>query len=91
MFCLVNLINVLGFSFAYNSNQMFCLIELINVLGSSFEDKAGVAAGMPVIGLTTRNPKHMLMKANPTLLSENYEDPKLWEVLGELNKRENDA
>uniref|UniRef100_A0A251VAS2 Putative HAD-like domain-containing protein n=1 Tax=Helianthus annuus TaxID=4232 RepID=A0A251VAS2_HELAN len=53
--------------------------------------KAGVAAGMPVIGLTTRNPKHMLMKANPTLLIENYEDPKLWEVLGELNKRENEA
>ncbi|MFS7924040.1 putative HAD superfamily protein [Helianthus anomalus] len=36
--------------------------------------KAGVAAGMPVIGLTTRNPKHMLMKANPTLLVENYKD-----------------
>uniref|UniRef100_A0A251VA97 Putative HAD-like domain-containing protein n=1 Tax=Helianthus annuus TaxID=4232 RepID=A0A251VA97_HELAN len=28
--------------------------------------KTGVAAGMPVIGLTTRNPKHMLMKANST-------------------------
>lgn len=53
--------------------------------------KAGVAAGMPVVGLTTRNPEHMLMTANPTLLIENYEDPKLWAVLEDLGKKTGDA
>ncbi|KAI3703431.1 hypothetical protein L1987_73502 [Smallanthus sonchifolius] len=53
--------------------------------------KAGVAAGMPVVGLTTRNPEHMLMTANPTLLIENYEDPKLWAVLESLDKKAGDA
>uniref|UniRef100_A0A251VCI3 Putative HAD-like domain-containing protein n=1 Tax=Helianthus annuus TaxID=4232 RepID=A0A251VCI3_HELAN len=49
-----------------------------HIIGDEFLGiKVGVAAGMPVIGLTTRNPKHMLMKANPTLVIENYEDPKL--------------
>ncbi|KAJ8773961.1 hypothetical protein K2173_009392 [Erythroxylum novogranatense] len=57
-----------------------------------FEDsvsgiKAGVAAGMPVIGLSTRNPEHLLMQAKPTLLIKNYEDPKLWEALEELDKK----
>ncbi|XP_076945912.1 haloacid dehalogenase-like hydrolase domain-containing protein Sgpp [Bidens hawaiensis] len=53
--------------------------------------KAGVAAGMPVVGLTTRNPESMLLTANPTLLIENYEDPKLWAVLEELGKKTGDA
>ncbi|GLT44756.1 hypothetical protein SLA2020_186340 [Shorea laevis] len=38
-----------------------------------FEDsvsgiRAGVAAGMPVVGLTTINPEDVLMKANPTFV-----------------------
>ncbi|PPD89086.1 hypothetical protein GOBAR_DD14009 [Gossypium barbadense] len=49
--------------------------------------KAGVAAGMPVVGLTTRNPESVLMEANPTILIKDYEDPKLWEALEELDKR----
>ncbi|XP_071730759.1 haloacid dehalogenase-like hydrolase domain-containing protein Sgpp [Rutidosis leptorrhynchoides] len=53
--------------------------------------KAGVAAGMPVVGLTTRNPESMLLTANPTLLIENYEDPKLWAVLDELDKKATEA
>ncbi|XP_071722348.1 haloacid dehalogenase-like hydrolase domain-containing protein Sgpp [Rutidosis leptorrhynchoides] len=48
--------------------------------------RAGVAAGMPVIGLTTRNPPHLLMEAKPALLIQDYEDPKLWEALQELEK-----
>jgi HAD superfamily hydrolase (TIGR01509 family) len=48
--------------------------------------RAGVAAGMPVIGLTTRNPAHLLMEAKPTLLVQDYEDPKLWAALEELDK-----
>lgn len=48
--------------------------------------KAGVAAGMPVVGLATRNPESQLLTANPTLLIKDYEDPKLWAVLDELDK-----
>ncbi|CAL2258943.1 unnamed protein product [Prunus armeniaca] len=56
-----------------------------------FEDstsgiKAGVAAGMPVVGLTTGNPAHLLMEAKPTFLIKDYEDPKLWAALEELDK-----
>ncbi|CAI8609362.1 unnamed protein product [Vicia faba] len=56
-----------------------------------FEDsvsgiKAGVAAGMHVIGLSTRNPEHLLMGAKPTFLIKDYDDPKLWAALEELDK-----
>ncbi|KAB2053953.1 hypothetical protein ES319_A12G221600v1 [Gossypium barbadense] len=49
--------------------------------------RAGVAAGMPVVGLTTRNPENVLMEANPTMLVKDYEDPKLWSALEELDKK----
>ncbi|PON34063.1 HAD hydrolase, subfamily IA [Parasponia andersonii] len=57
-----------------------------------FEDsvsgiKAGVAAGMPVVGITTRNREHLLMEAKPTLTVKDYADPKLWEALEELDKK----
>ncbi|XP_057977415.1 haloacid dehalogenase-like hydrolase domain-containing protein Sgpp [Malania oleifera] len=57
-----------------------------------FEDSvsgitAGVAARVPVVGLTTRNPEELLMKAKPTLLIKNYDDPKLWAALEELDKK----
>ncbi|KAK4769514.1 hypothetical protein SAY86_027664 [Trapa natans] len=57
-----------------------------------FEDsvsgiKAGVAAGMPVFGLTTRNPEHALIQAKPSFLIRNYEDPKLWSALEDLDKK----
>ncbi|XP_057475553.1 haloacid dehalogenase-like hydrolase domain-containing protein Sgpp [Actinidia eriantha] len=57
-----------------------------------FEDSvsgitAGVAAGMPVVGLKTRNPEHLLMKAKPTFLIKDYADPKLWAALEELDKK----
>ncbi|KAL5067248.1 hypothetical protein RYX36_018135, partial [Vicia faba] len=59
-----------------------------------FEDsvsgiKAGVAVGMPVIGLSTRNPEHLLMGAKPTFLIKDYDDPKLWAALEELDKKLN--
>lgn len=61
-----------------------------------FEDsvsgiKAGVAAGMPVIGITTRNPAHLLMEAKPAFLIKDYADPKLWEALEELDRKEGKA
>ncbi|KAL4342643.1 hypothetical protein GQ457_08G025650 [Hibiscus cannabinus] len=49
--------------------------------------KAGVAAGMPVVGLTTSYPETLLMDASPTIVIKDYEDPKLWEHLEELDKR----
>ncbi|CAN1333951.1 Haloacid dehalogenase-like hydrolase domain-containing protein Sgpp [Linum perenne] len=52
----------------------------------TFVIRAGVAAGMPVIGLTTGNPEHLLMKANPTFLIKNYDDPKLWAALEEVDR-----
>lgn len=55
-----------------------------------FEDsvsgiKAGVAAGMPVVGLMTRNPENLLMEAKPAFLIKSYEDTKLWGALEELD------
>ncbi|OAP10435.1 hypothetical protein AXX17_AT2G35620 [Arabidopsis thaliana] len=70
-------------------------LEVLNVSKEHtlvFEDsisgiKAGVAAGMPVIGLTTGNPASLLMQAKPAFLIENYADPKLWAVLEELDNK----
>ncbi|CAK9172641.1 unnamed protein product [Ilex paraguariensis] len=70
-------------------------LEVLNVSKDHtvvFEDsvsgiKAGVAAGLPVVGLTTRNPDHLLMKAKPTFLIKDYEDPKLWAALEELDRK----
>ncbi|XP_022155545.1 haloacid dehalogenase-like hydrolase domain-containing protein Sgpp isoform X2 [Momordica charantia] len=61
-----------------------------------FEDsvsgiKAGVAAGMPVVGISTRNPEHLLMQAKPALLIKDYDDSKLWAALDELDKNRGTA
>ncbi|XP_030524597.1 haloacid dehalogenase-like hydrolase domain-containing protein Sgpp isoform X1 [Rhodamnia argentea] len=58
-----------------------------------FEDsvsgiKAGVAAGVATIGITTRNPEHQLMVAKPTFLIKSYDDPKLWAALEVLEKKD---
>ncbi|XP_031503556.1 haloacid dehalogenase-like hydrolase domain-containing protein Sgpp [Nymphaea colorata] len=45
--------------------------------------KAGVAAGVPVIGITTRNPDQLLLDAGASLLIKDFEDPKLWSALEE--------
>lgn len=57
-----------------------------------FEDspsgiRAGVAAGMPVIGLSTRNPENLLIEEKPAFLIKDYEDQKLWAALEELEKQ----
>ncbi|XP_062205332.1 haloacid dehalogenase-like hydrolase domain-containing protein Sgpp isoform X2 [Phragmites australis] len=54
-----------------------------------FEDsasgiRAGVAAGVPVVGLTTRNPEKALNDAGASLLIKDFQDPKLLSVLEEL-------
>ncbi|XAR54234.1 Sugar-terminal-phosphatase [Bertholletia excelsa] len=56
-----------------------------------FEDsvsgiKAGVAAGMPVVGLATRNPQKLLEEAGATFVIKDFNDPKLWTALEELER-----
>lgn len=41
---------------------------------------------MSVVGLANRNPSQLLMEANPTFLIKDYEDPKLWAALKEIDK-----
>uniref|UniRef100_A0A5B7C3Q3 Haloacid dehalogenase-like hydrolase domain-containing protein Sgpp n=1 Tax=Davidia involucrata TaxID=16924 RepID=A0A5B7C3Q3_DAVIN len=57
-----------------------------------FEDsvsgiKAGVAAGMPVVGLALRNPEKLLAEAGATLVIKDFNDPKLWIALEELENK----
>ncbi|XP_050386145.1 haloacid dehalogenase-like hydrolase domain-containing protein Sgpp [Argentina anserina] len=57
-----------------------------------FEDsasgvKAGVAAGMPVVGLGTRNPESLLLDAGASFVIKDFGDSKLWEALEELENR----
>uniref|UniRef100_A0A453QD66 Haloacid dehalogenase-like hydrolase domain-containing protein Sgpp n=1 Tax=Aegilops tauschii subsp. strangulata TaxID=200361 RepID=A0A453QD66_AEGTS len=58
-----------------------------------FEDsasgtRAGVAAGMPVVAVSTRNPEKSLQEAGAALIISDYEDQKLWNALEEINREE---
>ncbi|XP_007220415.2 haloacid dehalogenase-like hydrolase domain-containing protein Sgpp [Prunus persica] len=58
----------------------------------AFEDsvsgvKAGVAAGMPVVALGTRNPEISLINAGAAFVIKDFEDPKLWEALEEFERK----
>ncbi|KAI4372660.1 hypothetical protein MLD38_010863 [Melastoma candidum] len=57
-----------------------------------FEDsvsgiKAGVAAGMPVVGIGTRNPAELLEEAGASFVIKDYRDPRLWTALEELRRK----
>ncbi|KAL8092017.1 haloacid dehalogenase-like hydrolase domain-containing protein Sgpp [Apium graveolens] len=57
-----------------------------------FEDsvsgtKAGVAAGMAVVGVGTRNPDKLLMEAGATYVIKDYNDEKLWNSLEAMETR----
>jgi len=43
--------------------------------------KAAVAAGLSVVGLTTRNPGQELIDAGATFLIKDFDDPDLWNAL----------
>lgn len=49
--------------------------------------KAGVAAGMPVVGLATRNPESFLTGAGAAMVIKDYTESKLWAALEELVKK----
>lgn len=42
---------------------------------------------MPVVGITTRSSEHLLIEAGPDCLVKDYDDPKLWAALDELDKK----
>lgn len=50
--------------------------------------RAGVTAGMPVVAVATRNPEKSLLEARASLLIKDYEDPKLWAALEEIDEEE---
>ncbi|CAI9102116.1 OLC1v1000327C1 [Oldenlandia corymbosa var. corymbosa] len=57
-----------------------------------FEDsisgiKAGVSAGMPVVGVASRNPETLLMATGATLVIRDFEDSNLWGALADLEAR----
>lgn len=49
--------------------------------------KAGVAAGMPVIGMGLRNPEKSLVDAGASFVINDFNDPKLWTALEELENK----
>lgn len=51
--------------------------------------KAGVAAGMQVIGVAAQGQETSLMEAGATLWIRNYEDEKLWLALHKLKTIQN--
>lgn len=44
-----------------------------------------MAAGMPVVGLATRNPEELLKEAGAAIVIKDFEDLKLWSALEELD------
>uniref|UniRef100_A0ACD5TM70 Uncharacterized protein n=1 Tax=Avena sativa TaxID=4498 RepID=A0ACD5TM70_AVESA len=71
-------------------------LKALELIGASpdhtfiFEDsasgvRAGVAAGVVVVGLTTGNPEKVLRDAGASLLIEDFRDPKLLAMLQELD------
>lgn len=57
-----------------------------------FEDsvsgtKAGVAAGMAVVAVGTRNPEKLLIEAGATYVIKDYNDQKLWNSLEEIKTK----
>ncbi|KZV28008.1 haloacid dehalogenase-like hydrolase domain-containing protein Sgpp [Dorcoceras hygrometricum] len=49
--------------------------------------KAGLAAGIPVVGLATRNPKKLLSDAGASVVIKDFADSKLWTFLEDREKK----
>lgn len=56
---------------------LFCVFVKDSVSGV----KAGVAAGMPVVGVASRNPEQYLLDAGASFVIKDFNDPKLWSAL----------
>ncbi|KAK6119344.1 hypothetical protein DH2020_046913 [Rehmannia glutinosa] len=74
-----------------NAEMMISLLglgEFFELLIDSVSGiNAGVAAGMPVVGLATRNPESLLSEAGATMVIKDYTDSKLWAALEDLAKK----
>lgn len=59
-------------------------VHLVLSQDSASGVRAGVAAGVPVVGLTTRNPGKVLKDAGASLLVKDFQDPELLSVLQQV-------
>ncbi|PSS24842.1 Haloacid dehalogenase-like hydrolase domain-containing protein Sgpp [Actinidia chinensis var. chinensis] len=69
-----------------------CALEVSPKHTFAFEDsvsgiKAAVAAGIPVVGLATRNTEKLLLEAGAVFVINDFDDPKLWTALEELENK----
>ncbi|KAG6628462.1 haloacid dehalogenase-like hydrolase domain-containing protein Sgpp [Carya illinoinensis] len=69
------------------------VLEVSNKHAFVFEDsisgvKAGVAAGMPVVGMGLRNPENLLTEAGTSFVIKDFDEQKLWTALEELENKE---
>ncbi|CAL5398203.1 unnamed protein product [Camellia sinensis] len=64
------------------SPQCSFVFEVRTVSGIKVE----VGAGMPVVGLATRNPEKLLADAGAIFVIKDFDDPKLWTALEKLEK-----
>lgn len=63
------------------------LTNLVFTQDSVSGTKAGVAAGMAVVGVGTRNPANLLMEAGATYVIKDYSDAKFWNSLEEMETK----
>lgn len=53
--------------------------------------KAGMGAGMPVVGMALRNPESVLTEAGATMVIKDFTESKLWNVLEEIVKEKEES
>lgn len=53
--------------------------------------KAGMGAGMPVVGMALRNPESVLTEAGATMVIKDFTESKLWNVLEEIVKEKQES
>lgn len=61
--------------------MMFLWIPFLPLQDSPAGLGAAVAAGLPVVGITTGNPGPALVAAGAAFLIKDYDDPALWSHL----------
>lgn len=53
--------------------------------------KAGMGAGMPVVGMALRNPESVLTEAGAAMVIKDFTESKLWNVLEEIVKEKEES
>lgn len=73
----------------YNSVDDRFIMKLLDLLvkDSVSGIKAGMVAGMPVVGMATRNPEKTLLNAGASFVIKDFDEPKLWTALEELETK----